>query len=228
MSREEMLELGLKQAHLPALLMALVHVTGDASILDEFPRPLYDFFAEGRLGGYNEEMQAKVRARAKEAIEAYLVNGQKLPSAPSNDTLHRMMNFIAGVDIPPHYIPFMEEELGVTGEDTKHPHWESEKLQAARKDMRVAVIGAGMSGILSAIRLQQAGIKFDVIEKNADVGGTWLENTYPGCRVDNPNHMYSFSFEPNHDWPYHYSTQDVLLDYFRRTADKYGLRKHIR
>ncbi|HSM95096.1 MAG TPA: NAD(P)/FAD-dependent oxidoreductase [Rhizomicrobium sp.] len=228
MAREELLELGLNQAHLPALLMALVHVTGDASIIDEFPRPLYDFFAEGRLGGYNEEVQAKIRARAKAAIEAYLVKGQKLPPPPSNDTLHKMMNFIAGVDIPQHYIPFMEEELGISGEDVKHPHWETEKLSAARGRMRVVVIGAGMSGILSAIRLQQAGIAFDVIEKNADVGGTWLENTYPGCRVDNPNHMYSFSFEPNHDWPYHYSTQDVLLDYFRRTAEKYGLRKRIR
>lgn len=228
MPREDLLELGLMQAHLPALLMALVHVTGDASLLDEFPRPVYDFFAEGRLGGYNEETQSRLRARAKAAIEAYLVNGQKLPPAPSPATLHKMMNFVAGVDIPEHYLPFMEEELGISGEDAKHPHWESPKLQAARKDMRVVVIGAGMSGILSAIRLQQAGIAFDVIEKNPDVGGTWLENTYPGCRVDNPNHMYSFSFEPNHDWPYHYSTQDVLLDYFRRTADKYGLRQHIR
>lgn len=228
MPREDLLELGLMQAHLPALLMALVHVTGDASLLDEFPRPVYDFFAEGRLGGYDEETQSRLRARAKAAIEAYLVNGQRLPPAPSPATLHKMMNFVAGVDIPEHYLPFMEEELGISGEDAKHPHWESPKLQAARKDMRVVVIGAGMSGILSAIRLQQAGIAFDVIEKNPDVGGTWLENTYPGCRVDNPNHMYSFSFEPNHDWPYHYSTQDVLLDYFRRTADKYGLRQHIR
>ena len=69
---------------------------------------------------------------------------------------------------------------------------------------------------------------FEIIEKNDDVGGTWYENAYPGCRVDNPNHMYSFSFEPNHFWPQHYSTQDVLLAYFRRMADKYGLRKHIR
>ena len=228
MAREELLDLGLQQAHLPALLMALVHVSGDASILDEFPRPVYDFFAEGRLGGYSESQQAQIRARAKEIIEAYLVGSQKLPPPPSGATVRKMMNFIAGADIPEHYVPFMEEELGLTGEDVKHPHWETEKLSAARGKLRVVVIGAGMSGILSAIRLKQAGIAFDVIEKNADVGGTWFENTYPGCRVDNPNHMYSFSFEPNHDWPYHYSTQDVLLGYFQRTADKYGLRKNIR
>ena len=85
-----------------------------------------------------------------------------------------------------------------------------------------------MSGMLAAIRLQAGGHAFTIVEKNADVGGTWLENTYPGCRVDNPNHIYSYSFEPNHDWPQHFSTQPVLLAYFRRVADKYGLRKHIR
>jgi len=228
MPREEQLELGLDQAHLPALLMAIVHLEGNASVLDDFPRPLYDFFADGRLGGYNDEQQAKIRERAKRAIENYLVSGETLPPPPSADTVRRMMDFVAGADIPAHYVPFMEEELGLSGADAKHPHWEEPKLIARRKDMHVVVVGAGMSGILSAIRLKQAGIAFDVIEKNADVGGTWFENTYPGCRVDNPNHMYSFSFEPNHDWPYHYSTQDVLLAYFRRTADKYDLRKNIR
>ena len=53
-------------------------------------------------------------------------------------------------------------------------------------------------------------------------------NTYPGCRVDNPNHLYSYSFEPNHDWPQHYSTQPVLDAYFQRVAEKYGIRKSVR
>ncbi len=225
---EDLLDLGLTQAHLPTLLMALIHLTGDAAILDEFPRPVYDFFSDGRAGGYSESQQAQIRARAKDAIEAFLAGGRKLPPPPSPATVHRMMNCIVGAAIPEHYVPFLEEELGLTGEDTKYPHWDGERLDARRKTMRVVVIGAGMSGILTAIRLKQAGIAFDVIEKNADVGGTWLENTYPGCRVDNPNHMYSFSFEPNHDWPYHYSTQDVLLSYFQRTADKYDLRRNIR
>ncbi len=93
---------------------------------------------------------------------------------------------------------------------------------------RVAIIGAGMSGLLTAHRLAQAGIDFVVLEKNADVGGTWYENRYPGCRVDNPNHNYSYSFAQRHDWPLHFSTQDVLLDYFRDCADEFGVREHIR
>ena len=117
MAHEERLELGLQQAHLPALLMAIVHLEGNASVLDDFPRPVYDFFAEGRLGGYSEAQQAAIRARAKEAIETYLVNGRKLPPPPSQATVRRMMNFVAGADIPEHYVPFMEEELGLTGEE---------------------------------------------------------------------------------------------------------------
>ena len=85
-----------------------------------------------------------------------------------------------------------------------------------------------MSGMLAGIRLKQAGIPFTIIEKNADVGGTWFENNYPDCRVDNPSHLYSYSFEPNHEWPNHFSPQPVLLAYFQGVADKHGLREHIR
>ena len=105
--------------------------------------------------------------------------------------------------------------------------WRKQDL-APDLDFRVAIIGAGMSGLLAAHRLQQAGIPFVILEKNADVGGTWYENSYPGCRVDNPNHNYSYSFAQRHDWPFHFSTQDVLLDYFRDCAEAFGLREHVR
>ena len=99
---------------------------------------------------------------------------------------------------------------------------------SAKRDFKVLIIGAGMSGLLAAIRMSQAGIAYTVVEKNADVGGTWMVNSYPGCRVDNPNHLYSYSFEPNHDWPFHFSTQPLLWKYFQGVADKYALRPHIR
>ncbi|HEX3673084.1 MAG TPA: NAD(P)/FAD-dependent oxidoreductase [Rhizomicrobium sp.] len=224
---DDLLEQGLNEAHLPALLMSLIHITGDASLLGQFPLPVYDFFADGRAGGYAPEVQDRLRAQARDAIATWRASG-KLPAPPTADTVMKMMNFIVGVDIPPQYVPFLMEELGLEGNDAKHPAWEGPKLEARKKDMRVVVIGAGMSGLLSAIRLKQAGIAFDVIEKNSDVGGTWFENTYPGCRVDTQNHLYSYSFEPNHEWPQHFSTQNVLLSYFQRTADKHDLRKQIR
>jgi len=216
----------LKDAHIPSLMMSLVHLTGDASHLTPGDKPTYDFFGDGQ-GAIKPEVQEEIRSALKRAYLDY-TNGKPLPPPPSNETIRKMMDFIAGAEIPERYVPFLKEELGIAVEDTRVPRFDTPKLKAAAAKMKVVVIGAGLSGILSGIRLQQAGIPFVIIEKNADVGGTWLENSYPGCRVDNPNHMYSFSFEPNHGWPQHFSKQPVLLDYFRRMADKYGLRRQIR
>jgi 4-hydroxyacetophenone monooxygenase len=220
------LDQALNEAHIPSLMMALVHLTGDAGLIERVPRPVYDFFGDGQ-GGIPDDIQAEVRAKVKAAMIA-LDAGAPLPPPPPAATIRKMMDFIAGVDIPERYAPFLMEELAIDGVDAKRPVWEGPKAKANAGKLKVVIVGAGMSGILMGIRLSQAGVPFEIIEKNPDVGGTWFENTYPGCRVDNPNHLYSFSFEDNHDWPYHYSTQPVLLAYFQRTADKYGLRKHIR
>jgi 4-hydroxyacetophenone monooxygenase len=118
------------------------------------------------------------------------------------------------------------DEMALEGASSRDPRWEAPHREAGSK-LNVLVIGAGMSGLLAGIRLSQAGVPFTILDKNAEVGGTWLENTYPGCRVDSSNHMYSYSFEP-HVWPQYFSTQPVLLDYFRGIAERHGLREHIR
>ena len=65
----------------------------------------------------------------------------------------------------------------------------------------IAIIGAGFSGLGLAVRLREQGVEdFVILERNADVGGTWWANTYPGCACDVPSHLYSFSFAPNPDW----------------------------
>ena len=215
------------EAHLPSLIAAMVHVTGDSSLVTGEIKPVYDFFGDGQ-GGLTPEQIAATKARALEALKSYRDGGSKLPPQPSIDTVHTMMNFVAGAQIPERYVPFLEEELALDGVDPKAVHGLDEIPQSQKKDFRVLVIGAGMSGILAAIRLKQAGIAFTVVDKNDDVGGTWLVNSYPGCRVDNPNHLYSYSFEPNHDWPYHFSTQPLLWNYFRNVTDKYGLRQYMR
>jgi 4-hydroxyacetophenone monooxygenase len=217
----------LAEAHLPALLMALVHLTGDATLLTTERRPAYVLLADGRQGGYSPEIQADIRARAKAALIAHL-GGAPLPAPPAPATVRRMMDWIAGVDIPTQYAQFLTDELQLSGVDTKAPDWSGPALKGAAAKMKVIIVGAGMSGLLTGIRLKQAGVDFTILDKNADVGGTWFENVYPGCRVDNPNHMYSYSFEPNHDFPQYYSTQPVLLDYFRRVAARHDLRAHIR
>ena len=90
------------------------------------------------------------------------------------------------------------------------------------------MIGAGASGLAAAHRLRQAGIEVTVFEKNADVGGTWLENVYPGCRVDVPNQLYSFSFAQTNDWASRFSAQPDLLAYLQGMAKELGLGECIR
>ena len=97
-----------------------------------------------------------------------------------------------------------------------------------RFETGVIVIGTGFSGLGMAIQLRREGREdFVVLEKADDVGGTWRDNTYPGCACDIQSHMYSFSFEQNPNWTRSFSPQGEIWDYLRRVADKYRLRRHI-
>lgn len=96
------------------------------------------------------------------------------------------------------------------------------------REVDIAVVGSGFSGLGMAIRLKQEGFSdFVVIERDDEVGGTWWANTYPDCACDIPSHLYSFSFELNPDWTRTYSPQPEIRDYLRRCADKYGVRPHL-
>ncbi len=214
------------EAHLPTLVMSIVHLTGDTSLL-RGERPVYAMLDE-RQRTLSDETKALIRARARSAI-ADLRDGKPVPPPPDQAVVREMMNYIAGTDIAEAYVPFLMDELSLDGLDPNQPRWSEPVLQAASATMFVVVIGAGLSGILAGLRLQQAGIAFVMIERNADVGGTWFDNTYPGCRVDSTNHMYSYSFDTaGHAWPNWYSPQATLLDYFRGVTDRHGLRAHIR
>ncbi|MTE19433.1 NAD(P)-binding protein [Streptomyces sp. TRM43335] len=95
--------------------------------------------------------------------------------------------------------------------------------------VRVAVIGSGFGGLGAAVRLRRAGVTdFVVLERRDSVGGTWRDNSYPGCACDVPSHLYSFSFAPNPEWPRNFSGQEHIRAYLERVADTFGLRPHLR
>jgi cation diffusion facilitator CzcD-associated flavoprotein CzcO len=96
------------------------------------------------------------------------------------------------------------------------------------RHVRVCVIGAGFAGIGMAKRLRDEGIDdFVVLERADAVGGTWRDNTYPGCACDVPSHLYSFSFAPNPEWSHLFSRQPEIRAYLERVTDAFGLRRHL-
>ena len=93
----------------------------------------------------------------------------------------------------------------------------------------IIVVGTGFSGMGAAMKLRDSGREdFIVLEKAHDVGGTWRDNTYPGCECDIPSHMYSFSYELKSDWSKSFSGQEEIWAYMRNVADEQGIRKYIR
>lgn len=99
----------------------------------------------------------------------------------------------------------------------------------AKLDTDVLIIGAGMSGLGLAVQLiRNYGYRdFEIVEKVADVGGTWLVNTYPGCGCDVASHFYSYSFELNPDWSQKFSMRSEIQAYFRGVAEKYKIIPHV-
>ncbi len=98
----------------------------------------------------------------------------------------------------------------------------------ALRSPSVVVIGAGMTGILLAIKLREAGVtNLTILEKADRLGGTWRENTYPGVACDIPAHMYTYSFEPNPEWSHRFAHGDEIQEYFERVGRKYGVTHSI-
>lgn len=212
-------------ADVPALLASLAVASGDLSLLRTDLEPHPAGMIDASFGLSPEQIDAARELGTQALIRLRDATAAAVPS-PDVATLRTILSWVTGgADVEP-YLELLREELGVDG-DLRAPTWDAATLAPART-YRVAIVGAGMSGVAAAHRLRQAGVEVVVLEKNHDVGGTWMENTYPGCRVDVTNLFYSYSFAQRDDWPEQFSSQPVLLEYFRSVVDDSGLREVIR
>lgn len=216
------------QAEVPPLLAALAYLTGDMRLVDrDHQPPLRSMQASVEPQG---GLCGDALARAKAAAVAALVEVRERGGYPAAiehtpERMQRLVGFLTS-DADAEYLPMLEHELGLH-DDLGAPGWTLDEV-APDTDFSVAVIGAGMSGIAAAYRLHQANVPYVVLEKNADVGGTWLENNYPGCRLDTSNFAYSYSFAQKSDWPQQFSVQADIRDYFQDVATALRLRDRIR
>lgn len=215
----------LADVSVPALLLSCVHMSGDSALLDGPLKPAGLFLNE--IQGYMSEQDlAAARALALDIICDYRDRGCPEPEPVDAALLKRMMDWLVCEDVAAEYVPMMLEEMELDGRDQRDTTLASAPADRAR--FPVVVIGAGQSGLLAAIRLQQAGIPYTVIEKNPGVGGTWWENSYPGARVDVGNHFYCYSFEPDDHWTEFFAQQPELQAYFEAVMNKHGVTPHVR
>lgn len=223
---ETSLRKSLEGADIVTSLLVHAHLSGDFQLLDQAAP-----FVQGAWN-YLEKIPDELKGRIREALVQTLKKVAATGEQPSrllpNDVLKKIMSVGAGQQVPDEYIPLMVEELKLGPEDTRALQWRRDPASLPRDKFNIIIVGAGISGICAGVRLQEAGIPFEIFEKNTELGGTWYENDYPDCGVDTANHIYSFSFNPKPDWTRHFSKQAEILGYIRDTADKYALRDHIR
>lgn len=206
-------------ANIPTLLMVLVQLTGEMHWLDDPYRPRrQQGLGDNDTGGLLPEHQAEVRDAALEAMLGWRQGRPAAIPDPDPELLVHMLTVAMAEPIPDVYGPFTRSQLG-------------EQPIATRPidvpdGFTALVIGAGVSGICAGVHLQAAGIPFTMIERNADIGGVWLENRYPGAGVDTPNHLYSFSFV-QYDWPEFFALRDELWGYLHHVVDRFELRRNI-
>ncbi len=215
----------LKHASIPTLIMCLAQITEDDRWLEEpfLPKRDTNLFADDS-GGLADDVQRVVRD-AVERVMGELERGERMPPPlPSPKRFVRMMRVSVAEDVSAEYVPMMMEEMRFA--DRNVP-WTNGKPEAASR-FHVLIVGAGVSGICSAIKLEELGIPWTLVEKNPDVGGTWYENTYPEAGVDTPNHFYSFSFEPNLHWSGYFSKAAEVQAYVRGVAERHGVLNRIR
>jgi 4-hydroxyacetophenone monooxygenase len=206
-------------ANIPTLLMVLVHLTGDRRWLHEPYRPTRTRgLDDNDTGGLPDEVQDEIRAAAFDAIVRWDAGEPVAIDTPSHELLLEMMEACVGQDVPEAYAPIIANELRLF-ERPPEP-------LAAPPGFEVLIVGAGISGVCAAVRLAGAGIPYRILERHDAVGGTWLENHYPGCGVDTPSYLYTFSFA-RADWSKYFSLRDELHAYVSKVAADFRVTDHI-
>lgn len=220
---EQELRAALAEANLPTLLMVMFQLSGDRTWLEEPFRPERTRgIADNDTGGFSPELQETIRNAAYDILAAWSNGTPMAHPTPDAALLVEMITTCMGEEVPEEFGPMFAEDMRAMAEGGR-PH----DVVDGASELSVAIIGAGVSGISAAVEMQASGITPVIFEKNPDVGGTWFENRYPGCGVDTPSHVYSFSFQQRR-WSTFFGKRDEVFTYMQDVARDTGVRDLVR
>lgn len=211
------------EADIVPLAMSLVQMSGETELVTKlapFVKGPWDYLQSIPAG-----LCAEIRQRASAEIKRIAAGGMAMLATIDDDSvLQQMLSVAVGEHVDLEYVSMARSQMS--------PEHISPRVRKVvelqiRADPEVIIVGAGVSGLCQAYILKKAGIGFVILEKNSALGGTWLENTYPGCAVDTPNHFYEYTFFQNDDWPKFYSDQATILQYLEDFARSKSLLESI-
>src|SRR3954454_25396385 len=206
------------------LLMVLVHMTGDMRWLEPPYKPRRDVrLIPDPDAGLPREIQDEIRAAVLKLFE----NGEPKPviADPGDELMLKMMRATLGENVTPEYAPLMREEMGFVPREMR---WRDRPSEGRLAGRHVLIVGAGVCAIALGVALGRLGIPYTMVEKNAEIGGTWYVNRYPGCGVDTPNHSYSFSFGARNPWTRYFAQRQELHDYLLKVVSEHDVRSNVR
>lgn len=217
------LQNALAVANIPTLVLVLVQLTGDLRWLEDPYLPSRSKGVDDNdTGGLPESIQNEIREGAFDAISAWYRGQPVALPAPSPELLVRMMTVSEGSPIPDDYAELMAARLSSFAD----PSTVSLKGNVP-SGFHALIVGAGMSGICAAVKFKEAGIPYLIVDKQDDSSGVWHSHHYPGCGVDTPSHLYSYTFTRN-DWSRYFPPQNEIETYFRQVAIDNGIYDDIR
>ena len=218
----EYIQKALKSANQNALRLALFYQTRDEKLaqmeVEHIPVQGGAFVAHS----ISREDRAYVQEKALE----FLLSGKVAKPDPTKQQSAELMELFTGYAPTQGQIDFGYEDLAFD-EFSRGIDWTNERPDDALKDFTVTIIGAGFSGLCAAIQLDRLGIKYEIIERLDDIGGTWQVNDYPEARVDVSNFLYQFKFIKNYKWDSYFAPRDELKKYINYVADHFDIRKNI-
>jgi 4-hydroxyacetophenone monooxygenase len=218
-------ELGqrLAKASIPALVMCLAQMTGDDKWLGEKYRPEPSRgLDDDPSGGLPQEVQDEVRQAVCDVVLKWVRAGRPSLPVPTVEQMPALMAQALGEQVPERYAAMTHAQLGFSVRQAQAAPGDRSWAQGRS----VVIVGAGVGGLLAARNMTQRGFDVTVLEQQADLGGVWRTNHYPGARVDTPNSIYTYS-DFRRNWSAHFGTQEEILTYLNEFVDAFGLRRLI-